>query len=104
MQQILNYTPKVERIHHQYQAQGEVNKVLLYEDFYEKSEEAKDKVLQAEESEEKLIKNESLIKDIIINIGWRSVMNITVIIGATELKSKARKNITLMPWIISTKH
>jgi len=58
MQQILNYTPKVERIHHQYQGQGEVNKTLLYEDFYEKSEEDKDKVLQTEPSDEKLIKNE----------------------------------------------
>ncbi len=58
MQQILNYTPKVERLHHQYQGQGEVNKTLLYEDFFEKSEEAKDKVLQAEQTEEKLIQNE----------------------------------------------
>ncbi len=58
MQQILNYTPKVERVQHMYQAQGEVNKVLLYEDFYEESEEAKDKVLQADETEEKLIQNE----------------------------------------------
>ncbi len=59
MQQILNYTPKVERLHHQYQGQGEVNKTLLYEDFFEKSEEAKDKVLEAEPSDEKLIKDEN---------------------------------------------
>jgi predicted glycosyltransferase len=58
MQQILNYTPKVERIHHQYQGQGEVNKTLLYEDFFEKTEEAKDKVVKTEPSEEKLIQNE----------------------------------------------
>ena len=59
MQQILNYTPKVERVHHQYQGQGEVNKTLLYEDFFERSEEAKDKVLEAEPSDEKLIKDEN---------------------------------------------
>ena len=58
MQQILNYTPKVERVHHQYQGQGEVNKTLLYEDFFEKSQEAKDKVLQSEPADEKLIQNE----------------------------------------------
>ncbi len=55
MQQILNYTPKVERLHHQYQIQGEVNKTLLYEDFYEKSEEEKDRVLEPDKASEKLV-------------------------------------------------
>jgi len=59
MQQILNYTPKVERIHHQYQIQGEINKLFLSEDFYEKSEELKDKVNESDKIEQKAVKEKS---------------------------------------------
>ncbi len=59
MQQILNYTPKVERIHHQYQMQGEINKLYLSEDFYEKSEELKDKVNESDKIEQKAVKEKS---------------------------------------------
>ncbi len=50
MQQILNYTTKVERIHHAYQEQGEINKYIQTEDFNKFAEELKDKVTNPEDS------------------------------------------------------
>ncbi len=51
MQQILNYTTKVERVFHLYQEQGEVNKVLINEDFEKLQEQIKEKVNMPEETE-----------------------------------------------------
>ncbi len=58
MQQILNYTTKVERFQHLYQEQGEINRYIQTEDFNKFSEELKDKVIQPENSS-----TDSKIKD-----------------------------------------
>ena len=59
MQQILNYTTKMERVFHLYQEQGEINKLLLNEDFKEIQEKIKDKVNMTEETEiENKVKDE----------------------------------------------
>lgn len=50
MQQILNYTTKVERIHHLYQEQGEINKLLIDEDLNEFTEKLREKITNADES------------------------------------------------------
>ena len=50
MQQILNYTTKVERIQHAQQEQGEINRLIQNEDFERFAEELKDKVTTPEES------------------------------------------------------
>ena len=50
MQQILNYTTKVERIHHLYQEQGEINKLLIDEDLNEFTEKLREKITDTNES------------------------------------------------------
>jgi hypothetical protein len=50
MQQILNYTTKVERIHHAYQEQGEINKYIQSEDSNRFAEELKDKITNPEDA------------------------------------------------------
>jgi hypothetical protein len=58
MQQVLNYTTKIERIQHALQEQGEINRFIENEDFTKFAEELKDKVTNPEEST-----TENIVKD-----------------------------------------
>ena len=50
MQQILNYTTKVERIQHAQQEQGEINRFIQSEDYSKFTEELKDRVTTPEDT------------------------------------------------------
>ncbi|GEM_PF-5755139 len=51
MQQILNYSSKVERMQHLYQEQGEINRLMLGEEFKEIAERLKEQVVKTEPSD-----------------------------------------------------